>query len=94
MRHRSAVILCTAALVGWVACAGEADSAREAGSAAEEIVLGPVDGHDLPGTDLERVSAGDLAPDFTAMSSGGEPITLSGYRGQKNVVLFFYRGHW
>ena len=57
-------------------------------------MLGPVDGLDLPGTDLERVSAGDAAPDFTAMALSGNPITLSDFQGEKNVVLFFYRGHW
>ena len=94
MRYARAGVVCTAVLVGLAGCIGESDSASQAEAAIEEIVLGPADGHDLPATDLERVSAGDLAPDFTAMSSGGEPITLSGYRGQKNVVLFFYRGHW
>ncbi|GAA4009453.1 peroxiredoxin [Deinococcus rubellus] len=33
---------------------------------------------------------GDLAPDFTLPSTGGEPVTLSSYRGHKNVVLVFY----
>ena len=40
------------------------------------------------------MATGDAAPDFTALASTGEPITLSDYRGEKNVVLFFYRGHW
>ena len=60
----------------------------------EEVVLGPVDGHDLPATDLERVQVGDLAPDFTLTSLAGPPVTLSSFRGDKNVVLVFYRGHW
>ena len=80
-------------LGGLAGCAdqGGADG-RE--TVAQEIVLGPTDGHDLPGTDLERVSAGDLAPDFTAMTLAGDPVTLSDFRGSKNVVLVFYRGHW
>ena len=57
-------------------------------------VLGPVDGHDLPPTDLERVREGDEAPDFTLASLAGPDVTLSDYRGEKNVVLVFYRGHW
>lgn len=61
---------------------------------AQDPVLGPVDGHDLPGTDLDRVVAGTQAPDFTAVSLAGEALTLSDLRGDKNVVLFFYRGHW
>lgn len=33
---------------------------------------------------------GDEAPDFTARLSTGEEITLSQFRGKKNVVLSFY----
>ncbi|AWN22055.1 peroxiredoxin [Deinococcus irradiatisoli] len=33
---------------------------------------------------------GDLAPDFTLPASSGQTVTLSSYRGQKNVVLVFY----
>ncbi len=87
--------------VGSTACAprGNTDDTEEpdVAAAAEEaapMVLGPVDGHDLPPADLERVLAGSPAPDFTALSSTGEPITLSDYRGEKDVILFFYRGHW
>ena len=56
--------------------------------------LGPKDGHDLPREDLERVQVGDLAPDFTLDTHSDGYITLSDYRGGKNVVLVFYRGHW
>ncbi len=56
--------------------------------------LGPKDGEDLPPTELDRVKVGDLAPDFSLLSYSGDVITLSGYRGNKNVVLVFYRGHW
>ena len=56
--------------------------------------LGPKDGPLVPPTDLERVKAGDVAPDFTVEALDGRFITLSEYRGQKNVVLVFYRGHW
>ncbi len=85
--------------VGSAGCAPEGDTeesnvAAAAGEEAAQVVLGPVDGHDLPPADLERVLAGSPAPDFTALSSTGEPITLSDYRGEKNVILFFYRGHW
>ncbi len=59
-----------------------------------EIVLGPHDGHDLPAVDLERVSVGDTAPDFTLESFQSGVITLSDFRSQKNVLLVFYRGHW
>ena len=56
--------------------------------------LGPKDGEDLPRTELDRVKVGDLAPDFSLLSYSGDIITLSDYRGDKNVVLVFYRGHW
>ena len=52
----------------------------------EETMLAP--------TDLNRVNAGQPAPDFTLENYDGKPITLSGFRGKKNVVLVFYRGHW
>ncbi len=58
------------------------------------IELGPHDGHDLPAVDVERLSVGDFAPDFTLDSFLGDAITLSDYRHEKNVLLVFYRGHW
>jgi AhpC/TSA family len=60
----------------------------------EEMMLGPHDGRDLPGVDLERVQVGQVAPNFSLDSYGGDVITLSDYRGEKNVVLVFYRGYW
>jgi peroxiredoxin len=36
------------------------------------------------------IDVGQEAPDFTLPSQHGEPITLSSYRGQKNVVLIFF----
>jgi cytochrome oxidase Cu insertion factor (SCO1/SenC/PrrC family) len=56
--------------------------------------LGPKDGASLPATDLERVKAGQPAPDFTLENHDGKNISLSDYRGKKSVVLVFYRGHW
>jgi hypothetical protein len=34
---------------------------------------------------------GETAPDFTLPSVWGETVTLSSYRGTRNVVLLFYR---
>jgi cytochrome oxidase Cu insertion factor (SCO1/SenC/PrrC family) len=34
---------------------------------------------------------GSPAPDFSLNSASGDMVTLSSYRGQKNVVLLFYR---
>ena len=56
--------------------------------------LGPVDGKDLPPTEIERVALGAMAPDFTLAKFGGGTTTLSSLRGKKNVVLVFYRGYW
>jgi peroxiredoxin len=43
---------------------------------------------------IERVKVGDVAPDFTLENIDGNRIALSEFRGKKNVVLLFYRGHW
>jgi cytochrome oxidase Cu insertion factor (SCO1/SenC/PrrC family) len=56
--------------------------------------LGPKDGANLPATDFERIKIGQPAPDFTLQNHDGKNISLSEYRGKKNVVLVFYRGHW
>ncbi len=56
--------------------------------------LGPLDGADLPPTDLERVGVGDEAPDFRLEDESGSVHQLSDYRGSKKVVLVFFRGHW
>ena len=36
------------------------------------------------------LAVGDPAPDFTLPATVGDKITLSSYRGKKNVVLMFY----
>ncbi len=43
-------------------------------------------GSDMPAA----VGVGDPAPDFTLPADNGETITLSRYRGEKVVVLYFY----
>jgi hypothetical protein len=55
---------------------------------------GPHDGRDLAPADLTRVGVGDVAPDFTLPAYRGGTVTLSQYRGDRDVVLVFYRGHW
>ena len=56
--------------------------------------LGPADGAGLAPLDTGRVIAGGAAPDFTLEAKDGGTVTLSQFRGKKNVVLVFYRGHW
>ena len=36
------------------------------------------------------VKVGDPAPDFTLVDQNGQNVTLSQYRGQKNVVLSWH----
>ena len=56
--------------------------------------LGPKDGAGLPAIDTGRVALGAPAPDFTLQAKDGGTVTLSQFRGKKEVVLVFYRGHW
>ena len=63
-------------------------------STVQAAQLGPRDAENLKPTDLERIKVGDTPPDFTLENMDGKQITLSGFRGEKNVVLVFYRGHW
>ena len=80
--RRSTWTVALVPLAAW-ACAAE----------LEPRALGPVDGHALPATDLERVRVGTTAPDFVLEAYSGDTVALSDYRGG-NVVLVFYRGHW
>jgi peroxiredoxin (alkyl hydroperoxide reductase subunit C) len=41
-----------------------------------------------------KLKAGDRAPDFTLSSVSGEKISLSQFRGEKNVVLSFVPAAW
>ncbi len=41
-----------------------------------------------------KVKAGDPAPDFSLPSTRGETITLSQFKGRKNVVLSFVPAAW
>ncbi|MBI3030458.1 MAG: redoxin domain-containing protein [Candidatus Rokubacteria bacterium] len=40
------------------------------------------------------VAVGEPAPDFTLPDARGQAVTLSSFKGQKTVVLVFYRGYW
>ena len=56
--------------------------------------LGSQDSANLKPSDPERVKVGNKAPDFTLENTDGQKISLSAFRGKKNVVLIFYRGRW
>ncbi len=61
--------LAVALLVATVGLGGCA--AQEGAEEMAPVVLGPVDGLDLPGADLERVQMGQVAPDFSLASLAG-----------------------
>jgi len=39
---------------------------------------------------MATIGVGEIAPDFTKTTQNGDTITLSQFRGQKTVVLYFY----
>jgi len=39
---------------------------------------------------MTKVTVGDPAPDFTLPDHRGDEVTLSGFIGESNVVLYFY----
>lgn len=39
---------------------------------------------------IDSLNVGDTAPDFTLTATTKEKISLSDYRGQKNIVVAFY----
>ena len=42
----------------------------------------------------DSIEVGQVAPDFTAKNQDGDEITLSSFKGSKNVVLAFYPFDW
>ncbi|MFH1975304.1 MAG: peroxiredoxin [Pseudomonadota bacterium] len=47
-----------------------------------------------PVDSMLNVKAGDMSPDFTLPSLSGERISLSDFRGKKNVVISFIPAAW
>lgn len=97
--RRGLIVACT--VVALSACGTEApadgmrtDLETDSVDGTASRMLGPVDGRDLPGADLGRVAVGDPAPDFSLMSYRGDVLTLSDHRGERDILLVFYRGHW
>ena len=43
---------------------------------------------------IKEVKAGQSAPDFALASHAGRQVSLSDFRGKKNVVLLFSRASW
>ena len=49
----------------------------------------------LPSSEKQRpVVAGDTAPAFTLKAEDGASYRLEDLRGQRNLVLIFFRGTW
>jgi peroxiredoxin (alkyl hydroperoxide reductase subunit C) len=53
-----------------------------------------VTGELKPVDSILKVKVGDMAPDFMLFSITGQKVTLSQYRGNKNVVLSFVPAAW
>lgn len=47
-----------------------------------------------PRNTTEAIEVGDKAPDFTLPSVSGDKVSLSDYRGKKNVVISFVPAAW
>jgi len=45
---------------------------------------------DQPPTPDPKIKVGDTAPDFKLRDQNGKDVSLSDFRGKKNVVLAFY----
>ena len=42
----------------------------------------------MAGLDFPKI--GNLAPKFTLLNQAGEKVSLKDYKGEKNVILYFY----
>ena len=92
-----AVLVLGAAAAGfWFGYSPRSSAAADMATAAsgEGGPLGPVEGHDLAATDVARVALDSEAPDFRLRAYSGNVVSLSDFRGSKDVVLVFYRGLW
>jgi len=47
-----------------------------------------------PTDSVLKVNAGDLAPEFTLPAISGKTVSLSDFRGQKNVIISFVPAAW
>jgi peroxiredoxin len=79
-------LLCAAMLTSQPALA------RSAGGPLAEGIFDP--GQLKPRDSQLKVKIGQVAPDFTLPEIGGGKVTLSHFRGKKNVVLSFVPAAW
>lgn len=59
-------------------------------SGALAFVFATVAFGQVPQAPQTSLKVGDTAPDFTLRDTEGNDVTLSSFRGKKNVVLAFY----
>jgi peroxiredoxin len=88
MKHKIH-LLCTLIVLFIVFCASYVSALSEA---YKKNIYNP--GHLKPTDSVLKVAVGDRAPDFHLPSLSGERISLSEYRGNKNVVLSFVPAAW
>ena len=78
--RRSILVGAAAAAILWAAAPARAQGLKEL--LYDPGALKPIDS-------TLKVKVGEPAPDFTLPALGGGRVTLSGYRGSRNVVLSF-----
>ena len=71
---------------------GGVDTAQARSEAYQENIYDP--GKLKPRDSQLKVKVGEQAPDFTLPAVAGGQVTLSGYRGKKNVVISFVPAAW
>jgi peroxiredoxin len=87
MRKKAALIAVVFALALSVPAWAQTHSEAYKDNIYQTGILKPTDS-------VLKVKVGDPAPDFTLASVSGEKVTLSQYRGKKNVVLSFVPAAW
>jgi hypothetical protein len=92
MRKTLLLFALCSSLLALTACQGEQKEA-DASSLTRPLST-PSPTPDPSRTDLNRVVPGTLAPDFSLKAMNGETYNLSSFRGQKFVLLVFYRGYF
>ena len=83
---------CNAFIVGILICLGLIPSVWALSEVYKENIYNP--GQLKPIDSTLKVKVGEPAPDFTLPSVSGEPVTLSQYRGKKNVLISFVPAAW
>ncbi|MFO7838654.1 MAG: peroxiredoxin [Desulfosalsimonadaceae bacterium] len=86
---KKAIFVCLALLFAFLT--SEVRAQTHSGAFADKI-YDP--GKRKPTDSRLKVEEGDKAPDFTLPSLSGDDVTLSQYRGEKNVVLSFVPAAW